>query len=87
MAPTDIKVEPSDSKNKITVLQEALMPEFDSNSFEWQEWCERLEIHFAEIGCDNEGAQKATLLKSINAESYSLLRALCDPHLPVKKTY
>lgn len=77
----------SEMTNTVTVLRAAQMPEFDSNLHKWQEWSERLEIHFAEIECEEETAQKAVLLKSINAESYSLLRALCDPVLPIKKTF
>lgn len=85
MAPPEVKRESSASA--VTLLRASQMPEFDANSHKWQEWNERLEIHFAEIDCIEEAAQKATLLKSINAESYSLLRALCDPDLPVKKSY
>lgn len=79
----------NENRSKLTVLRSSQMPEFQPNLHKWSEWKERLEIHFAEIGCDddNEGGKKATLLKSICSESYSLLRALCDPLLPATKKY
>lgn len=83
----DSSVSGQNSGNKMTLLRAAEMPEFDPNSHHWNEWKERLEIHFAEIDCEDEKNQKSTLLKSICSESYSLLRALCDPIIPAKKTY
>lgn len=77
------------NQNKFTVLRSSQMPEFEPNTHKWSEWKERLEVHFAEIGCadDDDSAKKSTLLKSICAECYSLLHAVCHPIVPVKKTY
>lgn len=40
-------------------------------------WREQLEINFCEIKCKDEEAKKASLLKSLGSETYSVLRALC----------
>lgn len=65
----------------------AHMQEFNPKVVEWVEWKERLEVHFMEIACEDENAKAATLLRALANEPYSLLRALCDPDLPSKKTY
>lgn len=74
-------------EQKMTIVQPTQMPEFSPNVSPWNEWKERLEIHFCEIDATGEGIKKTTLLKSIGNEAYSLLRALCDPKLPTEKTY
>lgn len=73
--------------SKVTVFQATQMPDFDSNSCKWNEWLERLEIHFVEIGATEDNIKVSTLLKMIGSEPYTLLRALCDPVLPAKKSY
>lgn len=63
------------------------MCEFSPDSQRFDEWLERLEIYFVDIGVTNEASKRAALLRTIGTEPYSLLKALCDPELPVNKTY
>lgn len=77
-------IKPSEGK---FIFHASQMPEFVPKSQQWDEWKERLEIHFAEIGATEEPVQRSTLLKAIGTEPYKMLRALCDPEIPAKKTY
>lgn len=77
----------SNGEQKMTIVQPTQMPEFSPNVSPWNEWKERLEIHFCEIDATEDRAKKTTLLKSIGNEAYSLVRTLCDPKLPTEKTY
>lgn len=72
---------------KMAFSQASHMAEFSPHGHSFTEWKERLEIHFTEIFVKTEPSKKATLLKSIGASAYSLLRALCDPKLPNEKSY
>ncbi|XP_059223944.1 uncharacterized protein K02A2.6-like [Stomoxys calcitrans] len=72
--------------SSLTVLQASGVPEFNDN-INWQVWKEQLEIHFGEIKCEDDSGKKTTLLKSIGSQTYSVLRSICDPDLPVSKTF
>uniref|UniRef100_A0A1I8NUH0 CCHC-type domain-containing protein n=1 Tax=Stomoxys calcitrans TaxID=35570 RepID=A0A1I8NUH0_STOCA len=72
--------------SSLTVLQTSGVPEFNDN-INWQVWKEQLEIHFGEIKCEDDSGKKTTLLKSIGSQTYSVLRSICDPDLPVSKTF
>lgn len=74
------------SSNAVTVLQTTGVPEFGTKT-NWKIWSEQLEIHFCELNCVEENQKKAILLKSIGAETYSVLHSLCDPVSPASKTY
>lgn len=69
------------------VYANASMPEFNTERDNWAQWKERLEIHFEEVNCEEEKQKKATLLRAIGTEAYSVIRSLCDPVIPVKKSY
>lgn len=77
----------SNTEPKVTVFQATQMVEFSPNSHSFTEWKERLEIHFIEINAETDAQKKATLLKSIGAGAYSVLRAVCDPSKPNEKKY
>lgn len=69
------------------IIQTTQMSEFVSDSNRFDEWRERLEIYFVDVGIEQETMKKAALLRTIGTEPYSLLRALCDPNRPTEKTY
>ena len=71
----------------VTVLQASNVTEFNPNLESWNVWKERLDIHFEEIGCSDEGVKKSIMLKSIGAVPYRVLHSLCSPKSPVRKTY
>lgn len=81
------KTTDSTSQPKMTIFQASQMTEFSPDNHIFNEWKERLEIHFTDIGVETETSKKATLLKSIGTNAYSLLRAFCDPQKPNDKTY
>lgn len=74
-------------ENKVKFVQVTQMPELLPSVVPWNEWRERLEIHFCEEDINEEKIKKTTLLRSIGSEAYSLVRTLCDPKLPNEKTY
>lgn len=71
---------------RMTVFQ-TQMSEFSPGSQQFNEWLERLEIYFVDIRETLESAKRATLLRTIGIEPYSILKAICDPELPVNKSY
>lgn len=77
----------SGGATKLAIFQTTQMSEFSPDSQRFDEWRERLEIYFIEVNITDEPAKRASLLRTIGVEPYSLLRALSDPKKPTEKTY
>ncbi|KAJ8969708.1 hypothetical protein NQ314_001622 [Rhamnusium bicolor] len=60
--------------------------EFDGEE-DWVVYCERLQEHFTANQIAEEKIKVAILLSSIGSTTYKLLRNLCHPDLPNKKSY
>lgn len=69
------------------IFQSAQIAEFSPEIHQFNEWKERLEIHFLDVDADNEKSQKSALLKNLGTQAYKLLRALAHPKLPSELTY
>lgn len=83
---------PADNKNtesnKIVNSSTSLtMEKFCAESDEWCLYVERLENFFSATTITDDAKKRDTLLNSIGALTYKILRDLCSPDLPSKKSY
>lgn len=65
--------------------------ESDDLKTSWDEYCERLTQYFIANGLDGDGEneanrQRAIFLSSIGADTYSLVKTLCQPQKPEQKS-
>ena len=78
-----------DTETKMTetkIITASSMPEFITTE-NWNMWLERLELHFFEIGCEEEKQKRSILLKLIGSEAYHTLHSLCSPKSPCQEKY
>lgn len=68
------------------VSQTAMRP-FNSEESQWHIYHEQLEIYFDSLACTEDGARRTILLNCLGTEAYKIVRNMCAPTLPSKKTY
>lgn len=61
--------------------------EFRPDVDKWRNWQEVSDSHFVEAAVEDDRIKVSTLLKTVGLDAYGLLRELCFPELPIKKTY
>lgn len=62
-----------------------MVPQFEPSMETWAIWREKLDIHLAEIKCEEEEEKKNVLLKTVGTAAYSTLHSLCSPKSPRQK--
>ena len=61
--------------------------EFDEEVDDWKDYKERLDQYFLANDVDDAGKKRAILITVIGGKTYSLLKNLLNPVLPVTRTY
>lgn len=64
-----------------------MVPQNEPSLETWAIWREKLDIHLAELKCDEDDEKKNVLLKTVGTAAYSVLHSLCSPQSPRQKTF
>lgn len=72
--------------NVLPVSQTA-MRAFNPKDDQWNIYHEQLENYFDSLGCTEDDAKRTFLLNCLGTGPYTVVRSMCAPTLPAKKTY